>query len=130
METETKLNSNGASPITITVRATIPTQQYGNLVLEATQVIDLGAGDALDRSMETTEGLRRLKRDLALVVMPLAEAEVDRCASVLLKDDHPDAWLQRNSALYRWLRVAEPDMKVPAMEAIIASKPVPNTALE
>jgi hypothetical protein len=68
--------------------------------------------------------LELLKRDLALVVLPLAEEEVTRCKSVLVTDDHPDAWLQRNSPLYRWLRVSEPDLEIPAMQDILASKDI------
>lgn len=115
------------SKITITVRATIPTQQYGNLTLEATQEIVLPENlNAHDRSTATVSGLELLKSDLALVVLPLAEAEVERCKSVLIADAHPDAWLQRNSPLYRWLRVTEPEMDIPAMHAIIASKQNPR----
>jgi hypothetical protein len=116
-KTESKPEVNAPqSKITITVRATIPTQQYGNLTLEATQEIFLPEGaNAVQRSTFTVSGLELLKRDLALVVLPLAEEEVNRCKSVLIKDDHPDAWLQRNSPLYRWLRVTEPDLEIPAM---------------
>ncbi len=118
------------SNIIITFRATVPTQQYGNITLEATQTIDIADGDAIDRSIETIEGLQRLKRDIAMVILPLAEAEVDRCASVLVKEAYPDSWLQRNSSLYRWLRVSEPDLIIPAMQDILASKSIPNQGLE
>lgn len=116
------------SKITITVRATIPTQQYGNLTLEATQEIFLPENiNAHDRSTATITGLELLKSDLALVVLPLAEEEVNRCKSALVKDAHPDAWLQRNSPLYRWLRVSEPDLIIPAMQDIIGNQ---NIALD
>lgn len=112
------------SKITITVRATVPTQQYGNLTIEATQEIFLPDNvNAHDRSTATISGLELLKGDLALVVLPLAEAEVARCSSVLLKEVYPDAWLQRNSSLYRWLRVSEPDLEIPAMQRIIDNQP-------
>lgn len=126
VKTENQPNPNDAqSKITITVRATIPTQQYGNLTLEATQEILLPENvNAVQRSTLTVSGLELLKRDLALVVLPLAEEEVMRCKSVLVKDDHPDAWLQRNSPLYRWLRVAEPDLPIPAMQEIIGNKDI------
>jgi hypothetical protein len=111
------------SKITITVRATVPTQQFGNLTLEATQEISLPENvNAHDRSTATVTGLELLKSDLALVVLPLAEAEVARCKSALVTDDHPDSWLQRNSPLYRWLRVAEPELEIPAMREIINGK--------
>ena len=112
------------SKITITVRATIPTQQYGNLTLEATQEIFLPENvNAHDRSTATISGLELLKSDLALIILPLAEAEVERCKSALVKEAYPDAWMQRNSPPYRWLRVSEPDLEIPAMQVIIDNQP-------
>jgi len=118
------------NPITITVRATVPLMEYGNISLEATQEIDLADGDAVDRSIETLEGLKRLKRDLALVILPMVEADIVRAAPYALKADDPDYHMRKNSPVYRWLRTAEPDLEIPGMTALIASKSVPNSKLE
>lgn len=113
--------------ITVTYRATIPTQQYGNITLEATWEKSVFADKLVE---ETSAAFVLLQATIAQQVMPLADAEVTRCASVLVKEVHPDAWMQRNSSVYRWMRVANPTLEIPAMTAIINSKSVPNTALE
>jgi hypothetical protein len=60
----------------------------------------------------------------------MTEAEVTRAAPLLLKESNPDYWMRKNSSVYRWLRLAEPELEIPAMLAILHSKPVPNSGLE
>lgn len=115
------------SKITVTYRATIPAQQYGNITLEATWEMEVNPAELVEK---TSAAFVLLQATIAQQVMPLADAEVTRCTSVLVKETHPDAWMQRNSPPYRWMRVANPTLEIPAMQAIIDSKPVHNTELE
>jgi len=112
----------------VSVKATVPLLQYGNIEMFVSQEIYTEAS----ASQELRDGLIRtnlanLREHLALQILPLAETEVTRCISVLKKEAHPDAWMQRNSSTYRWLRVAAPDMTIQAMQEIIGNQ---NIALE
>jgi len=119
------------NPITITVRATVPLMEYGNITLEATQdIIVPDTHSEAQRAAEIVEGLSRMKSDLALVILPMVEAEVTRLAPWLIKESDPDNSMRKNCSVYRWLRIAQPGQKIPAMDAILASKPVPNSGLE
>lgn len=104
--------------IAVSVKVTIPLQQYGNIEMFVSQKFTVH--DTVEaREDATIIGLNQLKRHIAEVVLPLAEAEVISGRPALLRETNPDVWLQRNSSLYRWLRVAQPDMEIPAMNDVI-----------
>jgi hypothetical protein len=104
--------------IAVSVKVTIPLQQYGNIEMFVSQKMVV-SDTTESRERATLEGLNRLKHHIAEIVLPLVEAEVERGRPALLKEANPDTWMQRNNSVYRWLRVAQPDMMIPAMEAII-----------
>lgn len=104
--------------ITVSVKATIPTLEYGNIEFFVSEKF-IVTDDHESREHGLVAGMQQCKAAIAKVVFPLAEAEVERAKSVLLSQRNPDNWMQLNNKTYRWLRVAEPDMVVPAMEAII-----------
>lgn len=110
------------SGIRISIKATIPLMQYGNVVLEAAQEIDLAVNDETSRSVETIAGLNRLKEDMALVVLPLVEAEVNRARPALMVEQNPDAWMRRNCAVYQWLRIMQPDLYIEPMQQIMENE--------
>lgn len=104
--------------ISLSVKVTIPLVQYGNIEMFVSQkavVVDTPE----NRATATLNGLNRLKLHIAEVVLPLVEADVERVRPVLLKEANPDVWMQKNNSTYRWLRVAQPDMMIAAMESII-----------
>jgi len=104
--------------ITVSVKATVPLLQYGNIEMFVSQKFTVH--DTLDARENTTiMGLTQLKRHIAEIVLPLAEAEILSARHHLLKEAHPDVWMQQRNSVYRWLRVAQPDMTIPAMDAII-----------
>lgn len=111
------------SKIVVTVKALIPVIQYGNIALEATQEIDT---EEEGNQMGVDDAINLLREQVALSVLPLVESEVERCASALLKEPNPDNWMRRNSTVYQWFRISNPDVEIPAMAAILASKDVPN----
>lgn len=104
--------------VTVSVKVTIPLQQYGNIEMFVSQKFVVS--DTLNaRENATITGINQLKYQLAQIVLPLAEAEVERGKPALMREANPDTWMQKNNSVYRWLRVAQPDMEIPAMEAII-----------
>lgn len=104
--------------ITVSVKVTIPLQQYGNIEMFVSEKLIVN-NDIEIREHATIAGLNQLKWRIAQVVLPLAEAEVERGKPALMREASPDTWMQKNNSVYRWLRVAQPDMEIPAMEAII-----------
>jgi hypothetical protein len=118
------------SKITVTVKMLVPIIAYGNIELAATQEILCNADDPAGRSAATIAGLFLLKTDLAQVILPLVDAEVTRYASVLLKETNPSYWLSKQSSVYQWFRIAYPDIEIPAMQAVLDSKSVPDSGLE
>lgn len=138
-KTQSQPVPNGAQPnppqaITVTMRVTVPIVAYGNLSFEATQEINFvhvdGGTEALERHMQTVTALELLQRSIAEVILPMVEAEVVRYSPILLKEANPSSWLARNSTAYMWFRIAYPDIEIPAMNAILAARSVPNSALE
>jgi hypothetical protein len=112
------ISNMGLTEVAVSVKVTIPLQQYGNIEMFVSQKFTVH--DTVEaREDATIIGLNQLKRHIAEVVLPLAEAEVISGRPALLREANPDVWLQRNSSLYRWLRVAQPDMEVPAMNDVI-----------
>lgn len=107
----------------VSFKATIPTQQYGNIELFVSQEIFNDADTSAELRHERLEDtLDALKASVAEIVMPLACAEVERARPELVKQANPDVWMQLKNPLYRWLRVAQPDLLVPPMEAIMLDK--------
>ena len=103
-------------------------QQYGNLEIFVSSEIFMDAQEAeIVRSATARAMMDNLRNDIAAMILPLANEEVIRCKSVLVKEHNPDAWMQRNSPPYRWLRAAAPNLPIPEMQEIIGSK---NVALE
>lgn len=113
------------SKIVVTVKALIPVIQYGNIAIEATMEID---PIDLDDENEGTipEHITHVRKELARSIIPLVEAEITRNAESLLNQPNPDNWMRRNSTVYQWFRISNPDVEIPAMAAILASKDVPN----
>jgi len=98
----------------IVVKFLIPVIAYGNIAIEATREVE----------SEDFEGaIDSLRKALALSILPLVNAEVARYASILLKEDNPRYWLSRNSTVFQWFCIANPDVKIPMMEEIIANQP-------
>lgn len=110
----------------VSVKITVPLVQYGNIEMFVSQEIfsDEHTTNS-QREGAINDMLERLQFQLVQQIVPMAEADVLRCKSVLEKEDHPDAWMQRNSGMYRWIRVAAPDLKISAMEAILRSEQLP-----
>lgn len=109
----------------VSVKATIPMQQYGNIEIFVSNEIFIDAQEAETvRSATARAMMDNLRNDIAAMVLPLANEEVIRCKSVLVKEHHPDAWMQRNSPPYRWLRAAAPNLPIPEMQEILASRDV------
>lgn len=107
--------------VTVSVKVTIPLQQYGNVEMFVSQKFVVS--DTLNaRENATITGIEQLKYQLAQVVLPLAEAEVERGKPALMREANPDTWMQKNNSVYRWLRVAQPDMEIPAMMEIITDE--------
>lgn len=104
--------------VTVSVKVTIPLQQYGNIEMFVSQKFTV-RDTADSREQITIFGLNELKRNIANVVLPLAEEEVIRARPALLRESNPDVWMQKANSVYRWLRVAQPDMVIPAMDAVI-----------
>lgn len=104
--------------ITISVKATIPLQQYGNIEMFVSQKYTV-QDTPETRENATVNGLTDLKNYIALAVLPLVEAEVERGRPALLREASPDTWMQQKNSIYRWLRVAYPELVIPAMEAIV-----------
>lgn len=120
---ETVLTVTPAIPsMTITVKATIPTQEYGNIVLEVVQSITPADEQEHTKSGLIMDTIDNVLRNFALTVLPLAEAEVTKARPALLREAYPDSFLQRNSPLYRWLRVVQPGLNVPAMQDVISDE--------
>lgn len=112
----------------VSFKANIPTQQYGNMEMFVSQEFytDAAAADSvrLDRIEDT---LTALKATIANIILPLACVEVERAKPALVKEAHPDVWMQKNNPLYRWLRVAQPYLPITAMDDLVASR---NSAIE
>jgi hypothetical protein len=107
----------------VSVKATIPTQPYGNIEVFVSQEMYMDASNSQDvRAGLIISEMESLKRNIAEMVLPLAEAEVERAQSALVKAPNPDVWMQQANPLYRWLRVAEPDLNIPAMDAILTKR--------
>lgn len=104
--------------ISLSVKVTIPLVQYGNIEMFVSQKVTVVDTED-NRHTATIDGLTRLKHHIAEVVLPLVDADVERVREVLLKERNPDVWMQKNNSTYRWLRVAQPDMMIPAMERIL-----------
>lgn len=107
------------SKIVVTVKALIPVIQYGNIAIEATQEIEVERDDLYHETLNSTKVLRLT---LADSILPLVESEVERCASVLLKEANPDTWMRRNSTVYQWFKISNPDIPVPAMDKLMKGK--------
>lgn len=104
----------------VIVKATVPLVQYGNLEMFVSQEIYTRADEADSMlTVLTTAMLTHLRELLADQVEPMAEADIVAARAVLLKEASPDTWMQRQNSVYRWLRVASPDRRLQAMEAII-----------
>lgn len=127
MKTDNQPDALPLAKTVVSVKVTVPLVQYGNIEMFVSQEFYTDQ----DTPNETREGvinatLKRLQFHLVQQIVPMAEADVLRCKSVLMKEDHPDAWMQRNSGMYRWLRVAAPDLKISAMEEILRSEQLPE----
>jgi hypothetical protein len=116
--TKTVIETPALTEVTVSVKVTVPLQQYGNVEMFVSQKFVV-ADTQEARNAATIDGLNQLKGQIAQVVLPLAEAEVERGKPALLREANPDTWMQKNNSVYRWLRVAQPDMNIPAMEAIL-----------
>lgn len=108
------------SKIIVTVKALIPVIQYGNIQIEATEEIELDENNTT--SLMTDIAITDLRKSVADAILPLVESEVERCASVLLKEANPDSWMRRNSTVYQWFRISNPDVEIPAMTNIAKQK--------
>lgn len=107
----------------VSFKATIPTQQYGNIEMFVSQEIYNDADTLAELRHERLEDtLDAIKASIAEIVLPLACAEVERARSELVKQPNPDVWMQLKNPLYRWLRVAQPDLVIPPMEALMLGK--------
>lgn len=104
----------------VSVKATVPLVQYGNIEMFVSQEFYTSADTPqIIREEMTSNQLLRLRELLADQVEPTAEADVLASKSVLLLEQSPDAWMQRNNSIYRWLRTASPNRRLEAMESII-----------
>lgn len=109
----------------VSVKATVPLLQYGNIEMFVSQEFYTPADepDSLRDSL-TDANLKRIQNHLVHQILPMVEADVMRCQSVLEKEKHPDAWMQRNNSAYRWLRFAAPDLKIDAMQTVLGAMTV------
>lgn len=107
----------------VSVKATIPTMNYGNLEIFVSQdyFTDQGEPDAV-RAMFVRSTMDTLRLSIADMIVPLADAEVERAMPALVKESHPDVWMQQKNPLYRWLRAAAPTVEIPAMKALLAKR--------
>lgn len=115
--------------VLISVKALIPVVEYGSLTVEASWESEVDEAQ-VDRSAVVIEGVKRLQNDMAMALLPLVESEVERAASVLLKDHDPDAFMRRNCKIYNWFKIVNPDVIIPAMADLMAAKSIPNAKLE
>ncbi len=106
----------------VSIKATVPLMPYGNIEMFSSQEF-YTQSDQPDSVRDEIRAnlLTSLRLQTVEQVLPLAEAEVLRCKSALVKDRFPEAWMQRNSSAYRWLRVAAPDMAIQAMQDILGN---------
>lgn len=104
----------------VSVKATVPLVQYGNLEMFVSTEIHTRADepDSMRDSLISAT-LIRLQGHLVDQIVPMAEAVVERDSELLLREANPDAKMQRDNPMYRWVRVAAPNRKLEAMEAII-----------
>ncbi len=116
--TKTVIEPPALTEVTVSVKVTVPLQPYGNVEMFVSQKFVV-ADTQEARNAATIDGLNQLKYQIAQVVLPLAEAEVERGKPKAIKEANPDTWMQLNNSVYRWLRVAQPDMNIPAMEKIL-----------
>lgn len=104
----------------VSVKATVPLVQYGNVEMFVSQEFFTPADTPqVVRDEMTHNNLTRLRELLVDQVEPMAEADILAAKPVLLKEVSPDAWMQRQNSVYRWLRVASPDRRLQAMEEIV-----------
>jgi hypothetical protein len=109
--------------VTVKVTALIPTVDYGNLGFELTQEVELPeSGASANHAVLIQGATNSLRLQLAMSVLPLVEAEVVRASSVLMKDATPDAFMRRNCKVYNWFVITNPDVRIPAMERILANR--------
>lgn len=104
----------------VSVKATIPTMNYGNLEIFVSQdyFTDQGEPDAV-RAMFVRSTMNTLRLSIADMIVPLADAEVERAMPALVKESRPDVWMQQKNPLYRWLRAAAPSVEIPAMKTLL-----------
>lgn len=109
----------------VSVKVTVPLVQYGNIEMFSSQEFYTQA-DEPDSKREILRAtlLDTMRQQMAEQILPLAEAEVQRAKSALVKEKFPDSWMQRNNPTYRWLRVCHPDLKISAMEQIVNEKEI------
>lgn len=107
----------------VSFKANIPTQQYGNMEMFVSQEFytDAAAADSV-RLERLEDTLDAIKASIAKIVLPLACEEVERAKPALIKEAHPDTWMQLKNPVYRWLRVVQPDLAIPAMDELIADR--------
>lgn len=106
----------------VSVKVTVPLLQYGNIEMFSSQEFYTRADEPDDkREILRASLLNVMREQMAEQILPLAEAEVVRAKSALVKEKFPDSWMQRNNPTYRWLRVAAPDMTIIAMQEIIGN---------
>lgn len=110
------------SKIIVTVKHTIPLMDFGNIIYEVAQEIEMGEPSPQELGFATENALASLKTSLSETILPLVNSEVERCMSVLTQDSEPDKWMRKNSKVYQWFRLAYPDVDIPAMGKIEQEK--------
>src|SRR5262245_57321562 len=123
MKKETEIEVAPLVKTVVSFKATIPLQQYGNMEIFVSQEIFTDMSATTNERMERVEDtIDALKCSVATIIMPLACEEVERARPELVKQANPDVWMQLKNPVYRWLRVAQPDMRIPAMDALPQSQ--------
>lgn len=126
-ETETPEKIVLAEPLlvksVVSFKVTVPLVQYGNIEMFTSQEFYTQANEPdSKREILRASLLDTMRKQMTEQVLPLAEAEVLRAKSALVKEKYPDSWMQRNNPTYRWLRIAAPDLKILAMQDILDSR--------
>lgn len=112
-------DKNGITKLVI--RATVPTQDYGNLEYEAHYDSELTPLD--DAQAETK--LAELRLVIGKAVLPMVENQIQAACNhsrALRASDNPEIWLLNNQRIFFWLRTTCPELEIPAFNRLMQSR--------
>lgn len=112
---------SGLTEMTVTFEAAVPTQEFGNLKFFVSQKVAV-ANTPLARQTAIIDFGNEMKAAIVQIILPLAEAEVERAKPQLIKEANPDVWMQIKNPVYRWLRVASPYTPIETMENLLQAR--------